>query len=179
MHRLRNGFRSAILDGSMASPESDTLDIPARTLLRAAEVCQMAGLQPYVLRSWEAEFPSLGVARAPGGDRVYRRRDVERVLEIKQLVFTEGLTLAGVRRRLGESAVERDGDLPDLSDVLGAEVKAQVDTVKSGLRDLLVLLSDEGRRPRAMSDAPDGDAKSAAKSPKTVKGSRATRKKKQ
>lgn len=130
----------------MASPQADKLDIPARTLLRAAEVCQIAGVQPYVLRSWETEFPSLGVAQSTGGARVYRRRDVERVLEIKDLVFSEGLTLAGVRRRLGEPSADPNGDgaeLPDLADVLGAEVKEQIDRIKVGLRGVLDLLDGD------------------------------------
>ena len=73
------------------------VEIPKRTLFKAAEVCEIASVQPYVLRSWESEFPDLGVARTAGGPRVYRRADLERVLRIKQLVFGEGLTLAGAR----------------------------------------------------------------------------------
>jgi len=137
----------------------------------------MAGLQPYVLRSWEAEFSSLGIARAPGGDRVYRRRDVERVLEIKQLVFTEGLTLAGVRRRLGEGVVDRDGELPDLGDVLGAEVKAQVDKVRAGLEGLLKLLADDGK---GSGEVPDIEPSShtprpTAKTPRRPRAARTKR----
>ena len=71
--------------------------------LKAADVCQIAQLQPYVLRTWEAEFPDLGQATA-GGPRIYGRADVERVLRIRELVYVEGLTLAGARRRLEESA---------------------------------------------------------------------------
>jgi len=78
------------------------LEIPNRSLFRQPEVCEIASIQPYVLRSWEAEFPDLGVAKAEGGPRVYRRADVERVLRIKQLLYGEGLTLAGVRRKLTE-----------------------------------------------------------------------------
>ena len=78
------------------------LEIPNRSLFRQPEVCEIASIQPYVLRSWEAEFPDLGVAKAEGGPRVYRRADVERVLRIKQLLYGEGLTLAGVRRKLVE-----------------------------------------------------------------------------
>ena len=83
----------------MASPV-----IPNRPLFRAQEVCELADVQAYVLRSWEAEFPDLGVAKTAAGPRVYRRADVERVLRIKQLVFVDGLTLAGARRRLSEEA---------------------------------------------------------------------------
>src|SRR5918993_3915840 len=78
--------------------------IPDRPAFKAAEVCELAKVQPYVLRSWESEFPDLGVAKTPGGPRVYRRADVERVLRIRHLVFGEGLTLAGVRRRLESEA---------------------------------------------------------------------------
>ena len=80
----------------------DTLEIPNRSLFRQPEVCEIAQVQPYVLRSWEAEFPDLGVAKTQGGPRVYRRADVERVLRIKHLLFVEGLTLAGARRKLQE-----------------------------------------------------------------------------
>ena len=55
------------------------VEIPKRALFKAAEVCDLLKLQPYVLRSWEAEFPELGVAKAPGSPRVYRREDVEQV----------------------------------------------------------------------------------------------------
>ena len=79
------------------------LEIPNRSLFRQPEVCEIASIQPYVLRSWEAEFPDLGVAKAKAAPRVYRRADVERVLRIKQLLFGEGLTLAGVRRKLSKN----------------------------------------------------------------------------
>src|SRR4051812_40868966 len=69
-------------------------------LYKAAEVCEMTQLQPYVLRSWEKEFPGIGVQKAEDGPRLYRQADVEQVLRIKQLVLGEGLTLSGARRRL-------------------------------------------------------------------------------
>ena len=75
---------------------------PNRALFKAAEVCDLLKVQPYVLRSWEAEFPDLGVSKAAGGPRVYRRRDVEQVARIKHLLLVEGLTLAGARRKLEE-----------------------------------------------------------------------------
>jgi DNA-binding transcriptional MerR regulator len=73
--------------------------IPDKPAFKASEVCELMQIQPYVLRSWESEFPDLGISKTPGGPRVYRRADVERVLRIRDLVFTEGLTLSGVRRR--------------------------------------------------------------------------------
>ncbi len=130
-----------------------TLDItiPNRPAFKASEVCEIAKLQPYVLRSWESEFPDLGIARTPGGPRVYRKSDVERVLQIRQLVFQDGLTLAGARRKLdGSSAIgtptasTRDTQAEDallFQDVLTADAKARLERIKSGLKNLLDLVS--------------------------------------
>jgi DNA-binding transcriptional MerR regulator len=132
----------------MAAAGSDV--IPARAAFKASEVCDIAQLQPYVLRSWENEFPDLGVSRTPGGPRVYRRADVERVLLIRKMVLNEGLTLAGVRRRLEGAgstpsvAKPSDEDRALLREVMGTELKARLTRVKDGLRGLLDLL---GRDP--------------------------------
>ena len=93
--------------------QTDRVEIPNQSLFRQAEVCEIASVQPYVLRSWEAEFPDLGVSKSQGAPRVYRREDVERVLRIKHLLFAEGLTLAGARRKLQEerpAGCRRAGD---------------------------------------------------------------------
>ena len=121
---------------SVADPLTD---IPNRAAFKASEVCEIAQIPPYVLRSWEKEFPGLGVASKPGGPRVYRRSDIEHVLRIKQLLFTEGLTLAGVRRKL-------EGDVPPASEPEPAlpvpdAVREKVSSVKRELRSLLDLLS--------------------------------------
>jgi DNA-binding transcriptional MerR regulator len=118
--------------------------IPNRSLFKATEVCEIAHLQPYILRSWENEFQTLGVARTPGGPRVYRRSDVERVFEIKRLLFEEGLTLAGVRRRLEEepAAVES----APIDELLGSNARERLGEVKRGLRSILDLLSGDARR---------------------------------
>src|SRR5262245_66398861 len=78
--------------------------IPKRALFKAAEVCELVKVQPYVLRSWEAEFPELGVARTAGGPRVYRRAAAERVLQLKHLLLGQALTPAG-----GRPAHHQDG----------------------------------------------------------------------
>ncbi len=69
-------------------------------LYKAADVCELTGLQPYVLRSWEKEFPGIGVQKSDDTPRLYRQSDLDQVLRIKQLVFGEGLTLAGARRKI-------------------------------------------------------------------------------
>jgi DNA-binding transcriptional MerR regulator len=124
------------------------VEIPNRALFKASEVCEIASVQPYVLRSWESEFPSLGMARSGGGPRTYRRSDVEKVLRIKQLVFNDGLTLAGVRRRIEEEVspdIEEEAAAP-IKELLGRNAKERLSEVKRGLIGLLELL---GGRPGA------------------------------
>jgi len=108
------------------------VEIPNRSVFRAAEVCELASVPPYVLRGWEAEFPDLGVSKS-GGQRVYRRADVERVLRLKHLILNEGLTLAGARKVM----TEEGATAPAPEDVQDSEVAAMMDeAVMSGLRDV-------------------------------------------
>ena len=116
---------------------------PKRELFKAAEVCEVVQLQPYVLRSWEAEFPQIGQTVAGGGPRVYRRVDIELVLRIKQLVFDEGLTLSGARRRLDEDNGESNGATVLVDEMLGAGVRDKLKTVKNGLQSILEILSKD------------------------------------
>ena len=120
---------------------------PKRELFKAADVCDVVKVQPYVLRSWEAEFPSLGQASSGGGSRMYRRADVELALKIKQLVFDEGLTLAGARRRLEEDDTPSNGAAAMVMDeILGDRVKEKVRSVRDGLQALLQMLSSDPQR---------------------------------
>jgi DNA-binding transcriptional MerR regulator len=116
---------------------------PKRELFKAAEVCEVVQVQPYVLRSWEAEFPHIGQAPAGGGPRLYRRSDVELVLRIKQLVFEEGLTLAGARRRLEEESDRATAPTIRVEEVLGANAREKLRNVKSGLQAILQLLAKD------------------------------------
>lgn len=110
---------------------------------KAADVCEMAELQPYVLRSWEKEFPGIGVQKSADSPRLYRQSDIEQVKKIKQLVFGEGLTLAGARRRLEESQPvgAADKDVAEVLEALAADAKTRIASVRDGLRSILKLLS--------------------------------------
>ena len=115
-------------------------------LLKAPEVCDMTGLQPYVLRSWEKEFPGIGVQKTGDGPRMYRDSDVEQVRRIKQLVFGEGLTLAGARRRLEEAGaaavvVTPDDEVAEVLEALGSDARTRIASVRQGLQAILDLLS--------------------------------------
>jgi DNA-binding transcriptional MerR regulator len=105
-------------------------------------VCEVAGLQPYVLRSWEKEFPGIGVQRSQDSPRLYRQSDLDQVLRIKQLVFGEGLTLAGARRRIEETSPTRpDEDAREILETLGADARTRIAKVRVGLQSLLEVLS--------------------------------------
>jgi DNA-binding transcriptional MerR regulator len=74
--------------------------IPNKLFFKIGEVCELTDTQPYVLRYWESEFPALAPAKNSSGQRIYRRKDIETVLRIKQLLYDEGFTIAGAKRRL-------------------------------------------------------------------------------
>ena len=121
------------------------IEIPDRALFKAAEVCDLVKVQPYVLRSWEAEFPALGVSKAAGGPRIYRRADVEQVMRIKHLLLVEGLTLAGARRKLEEDSSSVAADVPVIDELIGRHARERLTEVKRGLRSILELLSGAAR----------------------------------
>ena len=152
-----------------------TAVIPNRPVFRAQEVCDLAELQPYVLRSWEAEFPDLGVAKTANGPRVYRRADVERVLRLKHLILVDGLTLAGARRQLsqeGLAAVESDETVSDadVAAMVDQQMRQNVMDVRRGLQWILGVLNGEGVSPEdfvLVAERPTASrsARAAGKSP--------------
>jgi DNA-binding transcriptional MerR regulator len=81
--------------------------IPDRLYFKIGDVAEICGLETYVLRFWESQFPQLKPTKSGTGQRLYRRREVELVLEIKRLVHSEGYTLAGARQAL-EGVRRRD-----------------------------------------------------------------------
>jgi DNA-binding transcriptional MerR regulator len=97
-------------------------NIPDKLFFKIGEVCELAGLEAYVLRFWETEFPNLAPKKSKTGHRVYRKADVEVVLKIKSLRYDRGFTIAGARRRLARSQpiprAERDKMLAKVRDEL-------------------------------------------------------------
>ncbi len=77
--------------------------IPDRLYFKIGDVARICGLEAYVLRFWESQFPQLKPNKSGTGQRLYRRRDVEMVLEIKRLVYAEGYTLAGAKQALEQT----------------------------------------------------------------------------
>ena len=75
-------------------------EIPDKLYFRIGEVSRLTGVKQYVLRFWESEFPGLGPKKSGTGHRLYRRKDVELVLEIKQLLYEKRFTIEGARKWL-------------------------------------------------------------------------------
>lgn len=116
--------------------DAPSVTIPDKPAFKAGEVCELAQIQPYVLRSWESEFPDLGLSKTPGGPRIYRRVDVERVLRIRDMVFVEGLTVSGVRRRFESEQPQPQDDLfTFVAEVQAAQAKAQATSAARQLTD--------------------------------------------
>jgi DNA-binding transcriptional MerR regulator len=106
-----------------------TTEIPDKLFFRIGEVCEIVGIEPYVLRFWETEFPNLVPEKSKAGHRVYKKKDVEKVLRIKELLYERGYTIAGARRQLSKN---RGGP--------GSEQDQLLNHVRKELRDILTLL---------------------------------------
>jgi len=90
---------AALPDEATESP-IESAKIPDKLFFRIGEAAEICGVQPYVLRFWESEFKQLKPTKGSGGQRMYRRKDVETALAIKRLVHEEGYTIAGAREKL-------------------------------------------------------------------------------
>ena len=124
----------------------DSVEIPNKLYFRIGEVCRLLKLEPYVLRFWESEFPTLSPTKGANGRRMYRKKDVEMVVTIKDLLYERGFTIAGARKVLS-----RKNEAPDPLPPLAKSPKTQaqpvrpapekLDQVKLELRNILTILN--------------------------------------
>ena len=92
-----------------SQPRIEEVFIPEKLYFRIGEVSKLTHTKEYVLRYWETEFPMLHPAKSSTGHRLYRRPDVEMVLEIRRLLYAQGFTIEGARKRLsGETASRKE-----------------------------------------------------------------------
>lgn len=89
-----------MMEEATAKSAAETPEIPDKLYFRIGEVARLAGIKPYVLRFWESEFSGLGPKKSGTGHRLYRRKDVELVLEIKRLLYDRRYTIEGARKVL-------------------------------------------------------------------------------
>jgi len=125
-----------------------TPEIPDRLYFRIGDVARICSVEPYVLRFWETQFPSLKPNKGGTGQRLYRRREVELALRIKQLVHNEGYTLAGARQALESAPRSRvnQGPLPLTSEQAQQRLDAAAAVIgqaRAELRELARQLSSE------------------------------------
>ncbi len=129
--------------------ETESLSaIPEKLYFRIGEVSRLIGVPPYVLRYWETEFPALAPKKSGAGHRFYRRKDVELLLEIKQLLYEKRFTIEGARKHL-ESKLKparrerqpKAGTSPAASQAtLFGEAPGQWQRIRSELASILDLL---------------------------------------
>jgi DNA-binding transcriptional MerR regulator len=119
-------------------------------LYKIGEVCRIADVQPYVLRYWETEFPPLAPNKSGGGQRLYTQHEIDVILRIKQLLYSEGFTIAGAKKKL-EIDLASPAPLPiDAAAAAPAsepapprdEVTRALAGVKSELTEILRMLDD-------------------------------------
>jgi len=127
--------------------------VPNKLFFKIGEVCEITDTQPYVLRYWESEFPALAPAKNSSGQRIYRRRDIDTVLRIKQLLYEEGFTIAGAKKRLeSELAGRVVTPVPpggaDASEMpVDESGRTALRQVRDQLREILTLLDRNGKTP--------------------------------
>jgi len=131
-------------------PESKAPQIPDRLYFRIGDVSELLGVEPYVLRFWETEFPQLQPKKGKTGHREYKRKDVELLLEIKRLLYHEGFTISGARKALKErtraarkkQSVGGPAQMPLIPDI--SPLRPKLQQMRKEIEEILTIL----KRPR-------------------------------
>ncbi len=100
---------------------------PSKLFYRIGEVSRLTGLEPYVLRYWETEFPQIKPDKGTSRQRLYKKKDLDIILRIKHLLYQEGFTISGARKKLNGRADQQDVD-------------AVIESAKKELREILEIL---------------------------------------
>ncbi len=113
---------------------------PRRAFYSIGEVCQMLDLKPHVLRYWESQFRFLHPAKNRSGNRVYQRREIELILLVKHLLYTEKYTIEGARQKIDEH--RKAGDLRAVA--TGALRLELLESLEQDCRDIVRALDGQG-----------------------------------
>ncbi len=108
-------------------PQQQQLQQPSKLFYRIGEVSRLTGLEQYVLRYWETEFPQIKPDKGKSKQRLYSKKDLDTILQIKHLLYKEGYTIAGARRKLNGRGDE-------------SQAVEALDLVKKELREMLEML---------------------------------------
>ena len=123
---------------SMGKQSADEILIPDKLYFRIGEVATLCQLPAYVLRFWESEFPQLRPVKSSTGQRMYRKRDVESVMRIKQLLYEQGFTISGARQQL---RAEVKSDKSQTAIPFPTQAVPEIQHIRQGLREILDLLT--------------------------------------
>jgi DNA-binding transcriptional MerR regulator len=125
------------------APNSEPTKIPDKLYFRIGEVSRVSSVKQHVLRYWETEFSGISPKKSGSGHRLYRRKDVELILEIKRLLYEERFTIEGARKFLQQKSKRIPAKAAASStqtQLFGAPAVA-LDEIRSQLREILQLLS--------------------------------------
>lgn len=117
--------------------------VPKKLYYKIREVCEIVGVEAHVLRFWESEFPALSPPKSKTGQRTYRPKDIELLLRIRKLLYEEGFTIAGARKRLESGGDLSESTIPESAElkVSPAAVAERIKQVKIELENILTLLN--------------------------------------
>jgi DNA-binding transcriptional MerR regulator len=117
--------------------------LPVKLYYRIGEVSEIVGVEPHVLRYWETEFRSIRPQKSRKGQRIYSRRDVDRLLKVKDLLYSHGFTIAGARKRLRDGGAEPSPVLAAAPPVAAARPGEQLRSALGEIRrDIVTLLAE-------------------------------------
>ena len=132
----KNSRRNIVIMGRSA------VAIPEKLFFKIGEVCELAGVQAHVLRYWESEFTLLSPQKNRAGQRVYRKRDVEIALRIKELLYEDQYTIAGAKKRLAND-LRAGGKIKLVSSEDGED--SETNGSQSGSDEMAAVGSTSGR----------------------------------
>jgi DNA-binding transcriptional MerR regulator len=124
---------------------------PTKLYYKIGEVCKILGVEAYVLRYWETEFPALSPQKNRSGQRTYRPKDIELLLQIRKLLYEDGFTIAGARKQLGHRQIDKPMKTPDAGeqrvqkrrDPAARPRREPLSQVREELENILTLLDNE------------------------------------
>ena len=129
------------MQNAFKSPQTLRL-FPEKLFYKIGEASRIIEVESYVLRYWETEFPFLSPGKSKSGQRIYTKKDIDVLLQIKKLLYEERYTIDGVRRKLGGNISEQEAAaVPEEKPAPKADTEKVISMVKEKLGDLLKILS--------------------------------------
>ena len=135
------------------APKPGDAQPTVKLFYRIGEVAELVGVEPHVLRFWETEFRTIRPQKSRKGQRIYSRRDVDKLLRVKELLYGQGFTIAGARKRLREAGLE-PAPPGDPAERMALKMRQALVELRSEVAGVL----DELERPNRESDPDRGSS---------------------